>query len=457
MLETFNLVITDSWRSFKKNLTQSPLLYVLFFSMAVFSVMMIAGISLVFFSLDIFISTKQLFFTIFGIFLLKAAYDFYRLFITNHALVYALSTQKKQSMILSEIVFVIIWSNLGFWAVLSGFYTLLIYLLPLSFEGTIPYLFLTAAVLIAGIIGSLLCYLLFSKYRWFLPLLTSPLLFLWLSFNWIALSFISIFYIFLFWISLRNVLDGYLFQQQKNKIHKDETTKFPGSFWSVCIKEWVFLWRERLLASIVFSASFLGVSTGYLAVFGQSLFLPEELRFFTNRLSLETYAFVGIYVLVVYTAVFITLNLFLTEENKVWLIKSAPISAESFVLGKIVAMILPAIASFPFLAFFLAFTQGESTGLIIWLFIFSFLSGVIIAAPLGSKYIGKKSDILLLYSVSLIMLLISGIGFSLVELAQSLQTYYTFIILGGTIVVLSCLLFISVKLSAFFINQLKTS
>jgi hypothetical protein len=284
----------------------------------------------------------------------------------------------------------------------------------------------------------------------------SPLLFLWLSFNWVVLSFISIFYIVLFWISSRNVLKGYLFQQQKNKIHKDESTQFPGSFWSVCVKEWVFLWRERLLASIVFSASFLGISTGYLAVFGQSLFLPEELRFFTNHLSVETYAFVGIYVLVVYTAVFITLNLFLTEENKVWLIKSVPLSAESFVLGKIVAMILPAIASIPFLAFFLAFTQGESTGLIIWLFVFSFLSGVIIAAPLGSKYIGKKSDILLLYSVSLIMLLISGIGFSLVELARGLQSY-AFIVLGGTLVILLCLLIISVKVSAFFLNQLTST
>ncbi|MBS3748552.1 MAG: hypothetical protein KGY65_01020 [Candidatus Thermoplasmatota archaeon] len=456
MLETFNLIIADSWRSFKKNLTQSPLLYVLFFAMAVFSVMMIAGISLVFFRLDILISTKQLFFAIFGIFLLKAAYDFYRSFITNHALVYALSTQKKQLIILSEIVLVIIWSNLGFWAVLSGFYTLLIFLLHLSFEGTIAYLFLTAAVLLSGIIGSLLCYLLFSKYRWFIPLLTSPLLFLWLSFNWVVLSFISIFYIVLFWVSLRNVLEGYLFQQQKNKIHNGETTKFPGSFWSVCVKEWIFLWRERLLASIVFSASFLGIITGYLAVFGQSLFLPEEIRFFTNRLSLETYAFVGIYVLVVYTAVFITLNLFLTEENKVWLIKSIPLSAESFVLGKLVAMILPAIASIPFLAFFLAFTQGESTGLIIWLFIFSFVSGVIIAAPLGSKYIGKKSDILLLYSVSLIMLLISSIGFSLAELARVLQAY-SFIILAGTLFILLCLLFISVKISAFFLNQLKST
>ena len=455
MLETFNLIITDSWRSFRKNLTQAPLLYVLFFSMAIFSVMMIAGISLVFLRLDILISIRELFFVIFGIFLLKAAYDFYRLFITNHALVYALSTQKKQSTILSETVFVIIWSNLGFWAVLSGFYTVVIFFLNLSFNGTAAYLLLTNAVILSSITGSLLSYLLFSKYRWFLPLTSSPLLFLWIDFNWMVLLFLFMVYIFLFWIFLRFALDSYLFQQQKNKVHIDETIRFPGSFWSVCVKEWIFLWRERLLISIIFSASFLGISTGYLAVFGQSSFLPEELRFFTNRLSLETYAFVGIYVLVVYAAVFITLNLFLNEENKVWLIKSVPLSAESFVLGKMLAMILPGIGSIPFLAFFLAFTESESALTVIWMFIFSFISGLIITAPLGSKYIGKKSDILLLYSVSLIMLFISGIGFSLIEFASSSQAFL--VILSITSLILVVLLFVSVKVSAFFLNQIKTT
>ncbi|HMA83919.1 MAG TPA: hypothetical protein VKP59_06800 [Candidatus Thermoplasmatota archaeon] len=455
MLETFNLIITDSWRSFHKNLTQSPLLYVLFFSMAVFSVMMIAGISLVFLRLDILISIRELFFVIFGIFLLKAAYDFYRFFITKHALVYTLSTQRKQSVILSEIGFVIIWSNLGLWALLSGFYTLLIFFLNLSFDGTIAYLFLTAAVILASILGSFLSYLLFSKYRWLLPLVNSPLLLLWFNFSWTALIFLFIIYISLFRIFSRFALDSYLFQQQKNKVHIDETIRFPGSFWSVCVKEWIFLWRERLLISIIFSASFLGISTGYLAVFGQSSFLPEELQFFTNYLTLETYAFVGIYVLVVYAAVFITLNLFLTEENKIWLIKSVPLSAKSFVLGKMVAMLLPGIASIPFLAFFLAFTQAESAITVIWMFIFSFLSGIIITAPLGSKYIGKNSDVLLLYSVSLIMLFISGIGFSIIEFARNSQLFT--IVLSVTFLILVGLLFFSLKVSAFFLNQIKTS
>lgn len=456
MLETFNLLITDSWRLFRKNFSQSPVLYLLFFAMAIFSVLMIAGISVVFVRLQITIPLSDLFFVIFGIFLLKAAYDFYHLFITNHSVVYALSTQKKHSTIISEISLTIVWSNLGYWALLSGLYTVIIANFNLSFDGIEPYLFLTAAVAIGSIIGITTALLLFSKHRLLLPLLFSPLILLRTNFNWMYLFFTIGIYIFILLIDIRFGLDSFLFHQYKNRSHHKEHVSFPGSIWSICIKEILFLWRERLLISIIFSSSFLGVSSGYLAVFGESLLLPDEIRIFTSNLTLETYAFVGIYVLVVYASVFITLNLFLNEEHTVWLLKLLPVSTEVFVYGKISASILSFIASIPFLAFFLAFTQGESAFIVLWLFLFSFLSGIIIGAPLGSKYVGGKSDVLLLYSVSLVMLLICSLGFALVLFTRMMNTTNSFILLNSLLILLFLMLIPSVKISAFFLKQTKT-
>ncbi len=420
--------------------------------MIMFSVMMIAGLSLIFIRLEINLSVHDLFFIIFGVFVLKAAYDFYRLFTTKKPLVYALSTQKNQSIVVAEIVFAILWSNLGFWALLSGFYTLLLMNFTLPFNGAEAYILLTISVGFASMLGSVITLFLFSNKRFLLPFLGLPILFLWSSFSWITLGIIILLYFFIFVLSIQMVLSSYLFQQQKNKSHEKERVQFKGSIFSVFVKESLYLWRERLLVSIVFSASFLGISTGYLSVYGQSVFLPEEIRFFTMYLSTETYAFVGTYVLVVYSSVFITLNVFLNEENKVWLLKLLPVSSNVFIWGKITVLLLSFLASLPFLAFFIAFTNGQSAFTIILFYSFSFISGVIVTAPLGSKYIGGTSDILLLYSLSLLMLVIVGINFLVIQYVMNLG-FYTPIFIIFVITILLFLIFISSLVSSFFLKK----
>ena len=455
MLETYLILLTDSWRLFKHNFSRSPLMYALFFGMSILSVVMIAGISFIFVRVGIELAVKDLFFVVFGMFFLKTAYDFYRLYITNNALVYALSTEKKQSVILSEIVLMILWTNLGLWALFTGFYTLLISGLSLNFNGTEAYLLFTFSIPLATLIGSIVTLFIFSKYRLVLSLIGIPIYLLWYELNWTNLLIVGIIYGLLYIISLRIVLQSYLSKSQKSKSHQKENTRFPGSIWSVFVKESLFLWRERLLFSIIFSAVFIGVSTGYLSVYGESMFLPDEIRFFTDYLSSETYAFVGSYILVVYSSVFITLNVFLNEENKVWLLKLLPISSETFVWGKITVLLLSFLASIPFLAFFFAFTNAASAPSIILLYTFSFLSGIIIAAPLGSKYIGGTSDILLLYSVSLFMLFIVSLNFMVIQYAFSLG-FYTIFFLLFIILVLSLFLVLSVKISSYFLQHVKT-
>ena len=454
MLDTYLLMLTNSWRMFKKNFIESPILYLLFFGMTALSVLMIAGISLIFVRLGINLSLNDLFFIVFGMFLLKTSYDFYRLFITNKAMVYALSTQKKQSTVVAEISLSIIWSNLGFWVLFSGVYTLLIMNFPLGFNGTNAYLLLTFAVLFASIVGITFTLFLFSTHRFLLAFLGLPLYFVWTSFYVLTILVCFFIYCIIFIFSLKNVLDSYVFQQQKNRSHKNENVHFPGSFRSVFIKESLFLWRERLLLSIIFSAGFIGVSSGYLSVYGESLFIPDEILLFTSHLSTETYALVGSYVLIVYSSVFITLNVFLNEEKKVWLLKQLPVNSETFVIGKISVLLLSFIASIPFLAFFIAFTEGESAFSIILLYVFSFLCGVILAAPLGSKYIGGTSDILLLYSVSLLMLLIIGINFAAIQFALTLGVFASVFLIGFTLTLL-LLLKLSIKISSFYLDHAK--
>lgn len=420
--------------------------------MTVFSVIMIVGISLVFIRLDIELAERDLFFVILSIFILKGAYDFYRLFTTKKPLVYAFATQKKQTTTVAEIIFAILWSNLGFWALLSGFYTVLLMNFTLPFNGAEAYILLTVSVGLASIIGPVTTLFLFSNKRFFLPFISVPLLGLWAYFSWINLGLIILFYLFLSVVSLRFVLESYLFQQQKNRSHENENTQFKGSVLSVFVKESLYLWRERLLLSIIFSASFLGIGTGYLSVYGQSIFLPEEIRFFTMYLSSETYAFVGTYVLVVYSSVFITLNMFLGEKDKVWILKLLPIPANIFVLGKLSALFLSFLTSIPFLAFFIAFTQGESAVSIILLYVFSFLSGTIIAAPLGSKYLGSTSDVLLLYSLSLLMLFVVGINFLIIQYAMHLGLYTTIVIIF-VILILLFLLYMSYLISSVFLQK----
>ena len=124
-----------------------------------------------------------------------------------------------------------------------------------------------------------------------------------------------------------------------------------------------------------------------------------------------------------------------------------PIKPETIIYGKTLSLILPFICCIPFIAFYSAFTSVNSLGFLIWFLVFSYIAGIIICFPLGAKYIGKKSDILLLYSVSLLIFIVLGIFFSLNTLINNLGIFqyllYVFIILIEII-----LLMISLVISA---------
>ncbi|HVQ01350.1 MAG TPA: hypothetical protein VMT57_07530, partial [Candidatus Thermoplasmatota archaeon] len=218
--------------------------------------------------------------------------------------------------------------------------------------------------------------------------------------------------------------------------------------WSLFHREVTVVWRDRLYFSFVFMSITTALGTGYLYLHGAELFLPASLQRMIGGFLPSLFVFVGCYVVVMYAAVFPALNLFLSEEKTMWILRNLPVKNETVVYGKTLALSLCFLTTMPFLAFIPAFLGVKDLWFLSWFLGFSFLAAVIIAVPLGAKYVGKKSDILLLYSVAMVLfvlLSVTGAGMNLLRHYAGISILWLCLLLlmfEGT------LLFLSLKLSA---------
>jgi hypothetical protein len=162
--------------------------------------------------------------------------------------------------------------------------------------------------------------------------------------------------------------------------------------------------------SFISTSAFAGLGAGYLYLYGDELLIPESLRTMYGEFLPSMFIFLGVFVVVIYTAVFPSLVLFLNEEKTMWIIRHIPVKNETILWGKISTLLLCFITGIPFIPFILIFIEPENLLYLIWFLAFSYLASVIIALPIGVKYVGKKSDILLLYSVTMMLLFILGFG-----------------------------------------------
>jgi len=160
-----------------------------------------------------------------------------------------------------------------------------------------------------------------------------------------------------------------------------------------------------------------------------------------------TFVFLGIYIVVIYTAVFPALNLFLNEEKTMWILRNLPISNGTILKGKALSLTLCFITTLPFLAYISLFIGLKNIIFLIWLLVFSYIAGVIISLPLGAKYVGKKSDILLLYSVAMILFAVLGVAGNL-GLSLKTRGEFAIFLFGLVLIVEVFVLFLSLKLSA---------
>ena len=213
------------------------------------------------------------------------------------------------------------------------------------------------------------------------------------------------------------------------------------------LREVTGIWRDRLFFSFVSMSVLTALGTGYLFLYGTDLFIPESIQQYISGFLPSLFVFLGCYVVVMYTAVFPALNLFLSEEKTMWILRSLPVSNETIVYGKTLALSLCFLTTLPFLAVIPLFLGVADLLFLLWFLGFSFLAAVSIALPLGVKYVGKKSDILLLYSVAMILfVLLSVVGAGM----NLLRSHSTLPILPLCLLLL-CLeltiLFLSLKLS----------
>ena len=430
MLETYNTVLVDSVRNLIKNARESPILYFWFGFMLLFSILSISVLSVVIIWTEAEINIMDVFFTIFFLFMMKSSVDFYRYFIKSSQVSYALSTPVSQRKTTFEIFLVVFWVQLGLWALFSGIYTLILSASGVYMGHPELYVIFTLGVILSTILGSTVALHFFSIHRLRLIPIGIFLLCLWFFNNIFSIIMIILAsVVFLFW-SLRNSLDSFQYAKRKERIKDIELVGIRNVKAAIINKETTIIWRDNLLSSFIFSSVSTGIFIGYLTAFGDETVIPEVLRTITERLSPLVYAFLGTYIVIMYTAVFPSLNLFLAEEKTMWLLRLMPISNKKIIKSKVSSLTLSFIASIPYVAFFIAFAGLKYLLFSLWLLVFSYLMAVILSVPIGAKYVGKKSDILVLYSVAMLLFIILGITMSLISLfdLQSIEIGFFYII-----------------------------
>lgn len=448
MLETFTILFLHSYRNLKNNIRSSPVLYLLFTIMLLFSSLFIGFLTVILLRTDVSIDINNVFLIVLFLFIIKGAHDFYQHFTISEPLAYALSSPVKQRQTIFDVFLFVFWVNLGIWAVLSFLYTLSLLSADIYLGYPLLYLKFTSGVMLGSILGAMFILHFFSnkKYR-LIPL--GFFIYAASQFtDFIVLVLILIVsFLYLFW-SLHYSIDSYQYIDRKERKKEKAQLWVSDSKWAVFYKEIIVLWRERILFSILFSAVIMGIATGYLARFGAEEFLPENLQSLARMISPRAYAFFGIYVLTIHGAVFPSLNFFLNEADTLWLLRHVPVKMKTIVQGKALAIGMPFLCSIPFIAYYAAFNSTESIVFLIWLLLFSFLASLIICFPLGARYVGKQSDILVLYSISLVIFIVLNIGFSLHFVLSSSDLNLWIFYLGTILFELFLFLVVSMRVTA---------
>lgn len=431
MLETYRALLTEVSRNLYRNARESPVLYLWFSGMLVFSLMMFAVLTLFMINYQISLKINDIVLSLCFLFLVKSSADFHRYFSTSAVVTYAFSTQVSQKKTLFEIFLVVFWVNLGLFVLFSSLYTIFLGGAGVYLSYPLEYLQVLLGILLGLVLGPVFALHYFSPHRLRLLPVAGIIAGLWL-FQSISLLLVLLCCVVVYlWWSLRFVLDSYQYVARKKRQQEQLKSHIYESRLAIFHKETITLWRDRLLPSFVFTASLMGGFAGYLTVFGEDLFIPKQLQILSQSFLPTAYGVLGIYVVVIYTAVFSTINMFLNEEHTLWITRHLPIREKTVIQGKVLALSLPFIASFPFLWFYVAFTGTEYLLFSLWFLVFSFLAAVIVSLPIAVKYVGKKSDILVLYCVALLVFVILGAGFGLEKVfAGSLMSHLVFYVVS---------------------------
>ena len=443
MLETCRLLFTEIMRNLRRKMKSSPILYSFFSAMIFFSIVMFAFLTFFLLHTKTTFNFMDAFYAVFFLLLMKSATDVHTHFITAPQASYALSTHVAHRKTVGEIVLTILLMNIGLWFFLSLLYILVLSALRIPLNYPVEYLLFSINIMIAILLGCSLSLHFFSlkQYR-MIPTLVL-LMFFWFSQSLLFIACMFPLAILHCGWSLSHPLDSYRFVKRKERTKERAQVHLRGSLQTLFYREVTVIWRERLYFSFISMSITTALGTGYLYLYGADLFIPESIQKLVSGFLPTLFVFLGCYIVIMYAAVFPSLNLFLTEEKTMWILRNLPIKNETIIYGKTLALSLSFLATLPFLAFIPIFLGVDDMLFLLWFLGFSFLAAIIIAIPLGVKYVGKKSDILLLYSVAMILfVLLSIVGAGMNLLRSSV-----------TISILPlCVLLLLLELSALFLS-----
>ena len=447
MFETLKVILVETQRNLRGKFKTSPILYV-FFSLMVFcSIIMFAFLTFLLIKTEVDTTIMDGFFAVFFIMMLKASADFHTHFLKSPQIAYPLSTQINQKTTIGEIFLAILLMQLGLWFVFSGLYLLTLVGLRIDIYYPLEYGLFTLGIIIATLLGCMLAQHYFSPNRYrLLPAL------LFLGYFWLGQDLVLItltfpmILLYFFW-GIDYSMVSYRYVNRKERVKEKTTVSRQKVLLALFHRELTVLWRDRLLFSFVFTAISTAIGTGYLVLFGTDILVPESIRAMVEEFLPSMFVFLGVYVVVIYTAVFPGLNLFLNEEKTMWILRNLPVRNETVVQGKVLVLVPCFLTAVPFLAYISIFIGVGDLVFLSWFLVFSFIAGVIVSVPLGAKYVGKKSDVLLLYSIAMLLFVVMGIVSTVVMQIN----YYVEDIVVLYLLLLCfelCLLWFSLKLSA---------
>jgi len=454
MFETINVILTNIKRNLWKKMRETPVLYIFFITLIIFSILIFAFLTFYIQVVEtrLEIKLEDIFFLVFFIFMAKSAFDFYNYYIKPNEVSYALSTQINQKRTISEIFLSVLLTNLSIWFMFSTLYLFFLLLFGINIGYPFEYLIFNLGVLTAICLGTTICINFYSTHR--IRLLPTIILFLFYLYSreplFIALT-LPIAFLQLVW-SINHAMSSYQNIRRKQRLKEKSQIKARNPIKAIFNKETTLLWRDKLFFSFIFTSAGTGLGAGYLYLYGDEIFIPETLRQIYGNFLPSLFVFMGVLVVVLYTAVFPALNLFLNEEKTMWIIKHIPCKSETLLYGKLTTLTLCFITGLPFIAYIVIFTGLEILGFIIWFLVFSYIAGVIVSVPLGVKYVGRKSDILLLYSVAMILLGVLGFAVVIATLIwNKFENPYLFFMLF--LLVESLVLYLSLKISVKMLDD----
>jgi hypothetical protein len=379
--------------------------------------------------------------------MLKSSADIHRYFVNSKRLEYLFSSPMSHFRVSTGVFLNIFWINLGLWTLFSSSYILFLWMFDVPIGYPWLYLKFTIGTVLSIVIGTEIAMHYFSSRRYLMLFPVLLISALWYYHDLLdVLLILSIATPYLLWV-LKKAYHSFGFVRRKRRGDRmEDSMNARNGVEAMLWKDITLLWRERLIASFVFSSVTIGIGSGYIATHMDVNLIPLKVRNLIVPSLPFIFLFLGTFIVSSYLFIFPMLNAFLAEEDTLWLLKHLPISGKDTVKGKVMSMCLPLLTSLPFPFFFMLFSGAGYLYIGFSLLFLSFFVSTAISLPFGIKYAGRKSDVMLLYTISVLLFSLLTAGAYVLRKLTHLGIA-GFLMLIGALLISGLLLLISMEFS----------